>query len=128
MDSDQWTQVITTREPSVSINGEACTQFIYAVSVTVDGVESDKVETVEAVVINAMETELPVMIVENTTLRDSALATLGVHSMYYWMFAVNFVIYMLTLSDFRKLYTELLLEIWQNIKLFSAREIYKVTQ
>ena len=73
---------------------------------------------------------LPVMIVENTTLRDSALATLGVHSMYYWMFAVNFVIYMLTLSDFRRLYRDLLLDFWSSgiIPLFNEQEIYRVTE
>ena len=38
-----------------------------------DGVESDKVKTVKAVVLNAMETELPVIIIEEKANRTMTI-------------------------------------------------------
>ena len=36
---------------------------------------------------------------------------------YYWMYAINFIIYMLTLSDFRKLYYHFISAAWNQIKM-----------
>ena len=51
---------------------------------------------------------LPVLIIENMELEDSGeLGALCAYSWYWWMYAINFLLYITTLSDFRRLYKQL---------------------
>ena len=58
--SDSW----TTEATQLQVPAERCSEFIYAVTVTVDGEESGKVEAAGSIVTEVNTEELPVMIVE----------------------------------------------------------------
>ena len=48
---------------------------------------------------------LPVLVVENIQLGESGEGVfLLAYSWYWWMYAINFILYVTTLSDFRKMY------------------------
>merc|ERR1719270_1658759 len=51
---------------------------------------------------------LPVVIIENINISDADFVSLCVYSWYWWMYAINFLLYVTTLSDFRRLYKQLL--------------------
>ena len=50
---------------------------------------------------------LPVLIIENMELEESGeVVYLCAYSWYWWMYASNFIIYIITLADFRKMYRQ----------------------
>jgi len=52
---------------------------------------------------------LPMVIIENIVIKKHRdLVSLCVYCWYWWMYAINFLLYILTLEDFRKLYRQLL--------------------
>ena len=60
---------------------------------------------------------LPVVIIENVELGQVAeVAALCAYSWYWWMYVINFILYVAILSDFRKMYKQLFND------LFSKRE------
>ena len=54
---------------------------------------------------------LPVLVIENTSLEDEDFVYLCAYSWYWWIYAVNFMLYVATLSDFRKLFLQILNDI-----------------
>ena len=63
---------------------------------------------------------LPVLIIENMELEEQGeLVSLVVYSWYWWMYAVNFILYVTTLSDFRKMYKQLFLDVFCTKELVS---------
>jgi len=52
---------------------------------------------------------LPMVVIENIVIeKNRDLVSLCVYCWYWWMYAINFLLYILTLEDFRKLYRQLL--------------------
>ena len=54
---------------------------------------------------------LPVLVIENISLEDEDFVYLCAYSWYWWIYAVNFMLYVATLSDFRKLFLQILNDI-----------------
>ena len=54
---------------------------------------------------------LPVLVIENISVEDEDLVYLCAYSWYWWIYAVNFMLYVATLSDFRKLFLQVLYDI-----------------
>ena len=65
---------------------------------------------------------LPVLVVENITVEDEDLVHLIVYSWYQWLYAINFVLYVLTLSDFRKLFLQILNDIGFRVRTIQTVE------
>ena len=61
---EPWTSLATTEATQLQVAAESCSEYIYAVTVTVDGEESGKVEAAGSIVTEVNTEELPVMIVE----------------------------------------------------------------
>jgi len=64
VDSDIWELVGSTESNTFQQQGESCSEFIYGVAASMDGIESEKVETDEPVFTDVNNDELPIMIVE----------------------------------------------------------------
>lgn len=62
--SGEWVLVRETVDTSLELPVEACSVMEYAVTVTIDGEESGRVETLEAITTKVRDMELPVMTVE----------------------------------------------------------------
>ena len=54
---------------------------------------------------------LPVLVIENISLEDEDFVYLCAYSWYWWIYAINFMLYVATLSDFRKLFLQILNDI-----------------
>ena len=64
VDSETWEKVGSTDMTNFQLQGESCSEYIYAVEVVIDGVESIKVESEKSVIAELNNDELPIMIVE----------------------------------------------------------------
>jgi len=64
VDSDTWELVGSTKTNTFQQQGESCSEFIYGVAASMEGIESEKVETDEPVFTDVNNDELPIMIVE----------------------------------------------------------------
>ena len=51
---------------------------------------------------------LPVVVIENISTEDEDFVYMCAYSWYWWIYAVNFMLYVATLSDFRQLYLQIL--------------------
>ena len=65
VDSSEWLLLGTSMEARYSLQAEACSEYVFAVSAVVDDIESEKVECSEPIVTEVNTEEVPLMVVED---------------------------------------------------------------
>ena len=71
---------------------------------------------------------LPVLVIENVQLEEEAeMVALCAYSWYWWMYVINFILYVTTLSDFRKMYKQLFEDLFLTKTLISSHQLSSVT-
>ena len=63
-EAGEWLLLGTTMEARYSLKAESCSEYVFAVTAVVDDEESDKVETLEPIVTEVNNEEVPLMLVE----------------------------------------------------------------
>jgi len=65
VDSSEWLLLGTSMEARYSLQAEACSEYVFAVSAVVDDIESEKVECSDPIVTEVNTEEVPLMVVED---------------------------------------------------------------